>query len=251
MPFITAGDPNYAATKEIILECERRGADLIELGVPFSDPIADGPTIQASYTRALSAGATVEKTLDMVRALRRTCRIPLVAMVSYSIVFKRGPQRYFAAAARAGLDGAIIPDLPIEEGRETARIARDNGMHLIFLVAPSTPPARRKKIARLSSGFIYCVSVMGITGARDTLPPDLVRNIQSIKKLTDTPVALGFGVSKPDQARIVARHADGVIVGSAIIKLIDRNRKKTPRAIARTVGSFVSQLVRGTKGATK
>ena len=251
MPFITAGDPGYAATKEIILECERRGADLVELGVPFSDPIADGPTIQASYTRALAAGATLEKTFDMVTDLRRNCRMPIVSMVSYSIVFKRGPAKYFAAARRAGLDGAIIPDLPIEEGKDTARVAHENGMHLIFLVAPSTPAARRKRIAKLSSGFIYCVSVMGITGARDKLPSDLVQNIQSIKKLTDTPVAVGFGVSRGDQARTVARHADGVIVGSAIIKLIDKNRKKAPPAIAKAVGPFISQLVSGTKAATR
>ncbi|NOZ20091.1 MAG: tryptophan synthase subunit alpha [Planctomycetes bacterium] len=251
MPFLTAGDPNYEATEALILECDKRGADLIELGIPFSDPIADGPTIQASFTRALNAGATVHRSFDLVRRLRQSCEIPILSMVSYTIVFKRGAADFIKAAQEAGIDGAIIPDLPIEEGAPIAEMAEAKDFKLAFLVAPTTPMARRKKIVEMATGFIYCVSVTGITGARDHLPDDLVDNVESIKSLTDKPVAVGFGVSTGEMARLVAGHADGVIVGSAIVKRAQENRDLPPRELAEKVGEFIDGLVEGTKTVEK
>ncbi|MEW6359723.1 MAG: tryptophan synthase subunit alpha [Planctomycetota bacterium] len=251
MPFLTAGDPSYDATEALILECTKRGADLIELGIPFSDPIADGPTIQASFTRALGAGATVRRSFELVKRLRRSCDMPILAMVSYSIVFKRGAESFIQAARDAGIDGAIIPDLPIEEGGPVAAIAAANDFRLAFLVAPTTPVERRRHIAEIATGFIYCVSVTGITGARDRLPDDLVDNIESIKALTDKPVAVGFGVSTKDMARLVAAHADGVIVGSAIVKRTHEHRDLPPADLAARVGDFIGELVEGTKSVAR
>lgn len=251
MPFLTAGDPSFEATGELIFECERRGADLIELGIPFSDPIADGPTIQASFTRALASGAKVDRAFDLVRKVRASSRIPILSMISYTLVFKRGVKEYIAAAKGAGLDGAIIPDLPIEEGQAAADLAREQDFMLAFLVAPTTPPERRRRIAELSTGFIYCVSVTGITGARDRLPDDLADYIRSVKGLTDKPVAVGFGVSTREQARLVATHADGVIVGSAIVKKADEHRNLPPRELAAKVGELVAALAEGTKAARR
>ena len=247
MPFLTAGDPSYEATEALILECDRRGADLIELGIPFSDPIADGPTIQASFTRALAAGASLDRTFDLVRRVRKTCEIPILSMVSYTLVFKRGMEGYVQAAVDAGIDGAIIPDLPIEEGEAAAAVAREHDFMLSFLTAPTTPPERSRRIAELATGFIYCVSVTGITGARDRLPDDVVTNIESIKGLTDKPVAVGFGVSNREMARLVASHADGVIVGSAIVKRVHEHRDLAPSALAAAVGEFITEMVDGTK----
>jgi len=220
IPFVTAGDPDLDTSARIIGAAERAGADIIELGFPFSDPVADGPVIQASYTRALARGQTTEDAFRMVESVRRSVRIPMVAMISYSLVFRMGFGRFLERAARAGMDGATIPDLPIEEAEGLHEQADQHNFRLICFVTPATTERRRALIVRVARGFIYYISVRGITGARDALPADLVDNITTLKSLTSVPVAVGFGISKPEHARAVARIADGVIVGSALVSCI-------------------------------
>jgi tryptophan synthase alpha chain len=247
IPFITAGDPSFEVTRDLVLEAARSGADLIEFGIPFSDPIADGPVIQASYTRALARGATVAQAFRTVREVRRQSEVPLVFMISHTLVFRMGTEAFIKAACEAGVDGAIIPDLPLEEGEAVAGLGRANNFHIIFLIAPTTPPDRRRRIAEISQGFIYCVAVTGITGVRDRLPDDLVEHVASIKRLTQKPVCLGFGVSTPEQARFVAAHADGVIVGSAIVREIERAGDLPPRELVARVGGLIRRLAAATK----
>ena len=245
MPFITAGDPDLETTAALIEEMERRGADLVELGIPFSDPIADGPTIQASYVRALAGGVTTGQTFDMLRALRQRSRLAILTMVSFSIVSRIGPADYLARAAGAGVDGVIIPDLPADEGKEIARMTRTAGLHPVFLVAPTTPPERMKEIARLSRGFIYYISVTGTTGARDELPRDIADHISRLKEFTRKPIAVGFGISRPEQVAAVARIADGAIVGSAIIRKIHELADRPRAELVKGVGEFVASLAAG------
>ena len=247
MPFITAGDPSFEVTRDLVVELARNGADLIEFGIPFSDPIADGPVIQASYTRALAHGATLEQCLRTVREIRRLSAIPIVFMISYTLVFRHGLEGFIKSAQEAGVDGAIIPDLPIEEGEAAAKAGRARGFDIVFLIAPTTPPERRRRIAEMSQGFIYCVSVTGITGQRDRLPDYLVDYVASIKQLTDKPVCLGFGVSTPEQARFVAAHADGVIVGSAIVREMEKASALPPREQVARVAAFAQRLAAATK----
>jgi tryptophan synthase alpha chain len=242
MPFITAGDPNLEATAALILELARRGADLIELGIPYSDPIADGPTIQDSYTRALSSGLKLRPIFEMLRSVRGECAPALLTMVSLSIVTQFGPRAYVSLAAESGVDGLIVPDLPVEESEELARLASAAGMHTVFLVAPTTPEARMRRIVRRSKGFIYYVSVAGTTGARSELPPDLVDHVKAVKAVTKTPVAVGFGVSRPEQVAEIARFADGVIVGSAIVRKIAECSGLPPAELCAKVGEFAGAL---------
>lgn len=251
MPFLTAGDPSLAATAALIEECERRGADMVELGIPYSDPVADGPTIQSSYVRALAAGCRLEDVFDMLRGVRERCKLPILTMVSISIVSRQEPQSYFGRAAEAGVDGVIIPDLPIEEGARIARMAEKACLHPVFLVAPTTPDERMRGIVKRSRGFIYYVSVAGTTGARTALPSDLAQHIARVKAATDKPVAVGFGVSAPEQVAAVAKIADGVIVGSAIVRKVAENASRPLPELAQKVGQFVGQLAAATgkKGA--
>ena len=220
IPFVTAGDPDLGTTERIILAIEKQGADVIELGFPFSDPVADGPVIQASYTRALSKGQRTEDIFRMVESVRRASQIPIVAMISYSLVFRTGFDGFLERACRAGMDGATIPDLPVEEMGGPQKAARERGFHLVCFVTPATTARRLSMIVPMAGGFIYYVSVRGITGVRDSLPPDLAQNIGRLKALTRVPVAVGFGISKPEHARAVAQVADGVIVGSALVKCV-------------------------------
>ncbi len=246
IPFLCAGDPDLETTERLIEEFDRRGADVIELGFPFSDPVADGPTIQAAYTRALERGCKVDAVFDMVRRLRGRCDIPIVAMVSYSLVFKRGAERFVADAAAAGFDAATIPDLLIEEADEVFAAADAHDFCNITFATPLTTPERRRLVAERSRGFIYYISVAGVTGARARLADDLAENVAELKALTDTPFAVGFGVSTPEQAREVGRLADGVIVGSAIVKRIAacaaRGEDPAPAA-----GALVEEFARGAK----
>jgi len=220
MPFVTAGDPDMATSAAIVRACAARGADLIELGIPYSDPVADGPAIQASFQRALDVGATLEQAFKMVTELRADVEIPICSMLSFSIVHRVGPAEYMRRASEAGIDGAIIPDLPVEEADAVIEAAEANGMHLVFLVAPSTPESRLRHIVERCRGFIYCVSVAGMTGERDQLPEELVDRLRHLKEATSLPVAVGFGIAKPEHVRMVYSVADGAIVGSALVKAI-------------------------------
>ena len=247
IPFITAGDPSLDTTRELILEFDRRGADMIELGVPFSDPIADGPVIQASYYRALSSGIKLSDILELVRDVRKKSEIPIVSMISQSILFKYGCKKFIKNAVDAGLDGATIPDLPIEEAEEIIETGKEEGFNVVCFIAPTTTDSRVDLIVRKSQGFLYYISVVGITGSKNELSDEIVNNIQKIKKVTSLPVALGFGISTPEQAKIAGKIADGVIVGSAIVREIDRHSNQDCTVLVNEVGEFVGELVHSTK----
>ncbi len=239
IPFVTAGDPDLDATATLLREAARRGASLIEVGFPYSDPIADGSVIQASYTRALSNGLSVDAIFSAVRALNGI-GVPLVAMVSYSLVHHRGPARFVIDAIAAGFSGAIVPDLPVEEADELAQLAAKHDFKLILLVTPTTPRERAIKIAKLSTGFVYCVSVVGITGERSQLPPDLLEQLRWLRTQTPLPLCVGFGISTPDHVRMLRDSADGVIVGSALVRKLAA--KKPIDTIVKDVGDLVQEL---------
>ncbi len=241
IPFITAGDPDVKTTEALVLEMAAKGADLIELGLPFSDPLADGPTIQAASQRALAAGMNTKKFFELVRRVRKKSGIPLVLMGYYNPLFKYGLERFARDAAAAGIDGTIIPDLPLEEAGPWMQAAQRAGLANIFLIAPNTPPERIEKIGRASKGFLYYVSVTGITGARNDLPPELSEGLTLARKLVDIPLAVGFGISRPEQVAMLARFADGIIVGSAIVKIVERHAGN-PAGAVKEVGEFVKRL---------
>ncbi|MCX5686761.1 MAG: tryptophan synthase subunit alpha [Candidatus Omnitrophica bacterium] len=218
--YITAGDPNLATTGKLVIALEKSGADIIELGIPFSDPLADGPTIQAASQRALKSGANLKKIFKTVSAIRKKTDVPLVFMTYCNPVLRYGLPGFFKACGRCGVDGVIIPDLPAEEAGEIIKLGRKNGIATIFLAAPTSTRKRIINIARNSNGFIYYVSLTGVTGARSKLPAEFKSKVKLIKSVTDKPVAVGFGVSSAAQAKEIAGAADGVIVGSAIVKII-------------------------------
>ena len=221
IPFITAGDPSLAKTEEFILEMERAGADLVEIGIPFSDPIAEGVVIQEADIRSLAAGTTTDKAFDVVLDLRKKTEIPLVFMTYVNPVFHYGYEKFFSRCQEAGIDGIIIPDLPFEEKGELEDIAAAHGVDLISMIAP-TSKQRIRDIAREAKGFLYVVSSMGVTGTREEIRTDLGEILKEIRKVTDLPAAVGFGINTPEQAAEIAAVADGVIVGSAIVKLAAR-----------------------------
>jgi tryptophan synthase alpha chain len=223
IPFITAGDPDLETTEKVAHELARRGASLIEIGFPYSDPIADGSVVQASYTRALDRGLRIGDIFDWARRLTAKVpfargAVPVVGMVSYSLVHHFGPERFLEMASEVGFSGAIIPDLPIEESETLGRAASARDFKLIQLITPMTPPERAIRIARASTGFIYYVSVTGITGERDALPPELIDQLRWLRAQTDLPICVGFGISKPEHARALRDAADGIIVGSALVR---------------------------------
>lgn len=218
IPYIMAGDPDLERTLENILMLEACGADIIELGVPFSDPLADGPTIQRAAERALRSGTNLKKIISFVEKIRQKTYIPIVFMTYYNPVFKYGEEEFIKNAISAGVDGVIIPDLPVEEGRDFIKLSRNHGLDTIFLIAPTSTEKRIKKIVSKCRGFIYYVSITGITGAKLLLDETIKEHIRFIKSITDTPVCVGFGVSTPEEASMVADFADGVIIGSAIVK---------------------------------
>lgn len=249
-PFVTAGFPSLAATPLIIKAIQDGGGHIVELGIPFSDPIADGPIIQASYTHALAHGTTVDQALDTAAAVRQLgTTIPIVAMVSFSLIFKRGTAQFAAACAARGIDGVILPDIPLEEAPAIVDTFRAAGLRSILLVAPTTAPDRRAAIARLCDGFIYYLSVSGITGERKALPSDIGPNIAALRAITDTPICVGFGISTPEQVRQVTAangaDADGAIVGSALIRRLTDQLTATPAELAQTAESFTRQLAAG------
>ncbi|MDR2842479.1 MAG: tryptophan synthase subunit alpha [Spirochaetaceae bacterium] len=216
--FVTGGDPSVEKSEEFILQMIKAGADLIEIGIPFSDPIAEGPVIQEANIRALNAGASVEKMFDIVKSVRTKSDVPLVFLTYYNPVFKYGEDAFFKKCASCGLDGIIIPDMPFEESEDLRKCALGHGIDLISIIAP-TSEQRITEIARNASGFIYIVSSMGVTGMRNKIETDLSKIVAMVKKASKVPAAVGFGINTPKQAADIAAIADGVIVGSAIVKI--------------------------------
>lgn len=243
IPFITAGDPDFAKTLELVSTLERSGADLIELGMPFSDPMADGPTIQASSERALAGGASISKVLDLVSAIRRDSQIPLVLMGYYNPIFCYGIKRFAQDAASAGVDALLLVDLPPEEREEIAQDMARAGISLITLLAPTTPPERMERLAAQAQGYLYYVSMTGVTGAQKVAPEGIRDAVERLKKMTRVPVGVGFGITTVEDARAVGEFADGVVVGSALVKLIEEYGQHAQ--LYAKVAEFISGLKRG------
>ncbi|HEY3398089.1 MAG TPA: tryptophan synthase subunit alpha [Armatimonadota bacterium] len=243
--YVTAGDPSLAATVEIVDRIAQAGADIVELGIPYSDPLADGPLIQAAGQRALRAGTTVAGVLEAARQIHERCAVPLLVMTCYNPILQFGPEQFAERAAAAGIAAVLISDLPPEESEEWVGIAAAHGLETIFLVAPTTEPERMELVCRLSTGFVYVVSRPGTTGVREDLPPDLSGLLERLRGLTDRPLAVGFGLSTPEQVAVVARQADGAIVGSAVVKLIAESPSGEARL--RAVESFVRRLAEATR----
>jgi tryptophan synthase alpha chain len=221
LPFVTAGDPDLAMTTELLKMLDEAGCSMAEVGIPYSDPIADGPVIQASYTRALNKKIKLKEIFAAIEPVAKTLTMPLVTMVSYAVIYRVGLAEYVDQAKAAGFAGAIVPDLLVEESAELSSICKEKDFSLIQLVTPTTPPERALKIAELSSGFLYFVSVTGITGARTELPPELVDRVKWLRERTTLPICIGFGVSRPDHVKLLSPVADGLIVGSAIVKHLE------------------------------
>ncbi len=243
IPFIVAGDPDLDRTQRLVLELEARGADLIELGVPFSDPMADGPANQRAAARGLASGATLPAILALVAELRKHTQIPIILFGYFNPVFRYGCERLCADANRAGVDGLLLVDLPPEEAQELAVPARAQGLDLIYLLAPTTPLERSRMIASSATGFLYYVSVTGVTGARTGLASDLEQKVIALKSIIDLPIGVGFGISTAEQAREVARFADAVVVGSAISQIIEQNAAS--EGLITVVGEFAGMLKQG------
>ncbi len=241
--YVTAGDPDIATTKKIVKSLAASGADIIELGVPFSDPLADGPTIQRAIQRALKGGSNVRKILKMVRELRKDVDVPLVFMTYYNIVYNYGIRAFVKDAKKNGADGIIVPDLPLEESEELVKNAEKENFYVILLAAPTTPKERFRKIAARTRGFVYYVSLTGVTGARKVLSGELNKKLRVLRKLSKKPICVGFGVSGPKQAKETAKAADGVIVGSAIINVIEGSLKEKNR-IPGKIERFVKPIAR-------
>lgn len=237
IPFITCGDPDLETTKKLVYTAVEKGADLIELGIPFSDPTAEGPVIQGANIRALAGGITTDLIFDFVKELRRDIRIPLVFMTYANVVFSYGAEAFLATCGEIGIDGIILPDLPFEEKDEFQPLCKQYGVDLISLIAP-TSRERIAMIAKEAEGFLYIVSSLGVTGTRSEITTDLASIIKVVRENTEIPCAIGFGISTPEQARKMAAVSDGVIVGSAIIKLIERDGRNAETA----VGEYVERM---------
>ena len=245
--YICAGDPDLETSVQLIREFARRGVDAIELGVPFSDPVADGPVIQQAAKRAIASGANLKAIIKMVAELRKACDIPLSLMTYYNPIHCYGVDRFVDDAADAGVDGFIVPDLCPEEGEVLIARARKRDVKTIFFIAPTTTPERVKVINEKSTGFIYCVSVTGITGARKDLPPELRDNLKKIRQATTLPLVVGFGISNADTVRMMCQVADGVIVGSAICRRIEE-LLDVPRAeLVEKVAAFAGELAKAAR----
>jgi len=238
--FITAGFPDLSTTAKLVIELEKNGVDIIELGVPFSDPLADGPMIQEASGYSLNQGTNLVKILDLVKQLRQTTRLPICLMTYYNPVFCFGEKNFVDKAVAFGVDGVIIPDLPYEEAKEFRRYANQKGLVNICFISPTSSVARIKAILKVARGFIYYVSLTGVTGSRKSLDADLITKLPVIRKLTTKPVCVGFGISNTRQVKAVRKLSDGVIVGSAIVAKIKENMGR--RNLAQRVGSFVGRL---------
>jgi tryptophan synthase alpha chain len=243
MPFVTAGDPDLPFTATVLKELVGRGCHVCEVGIPYSDPIADGPVIQASYTRALAHKIKLADILTMLGEVAPQLTAPLVTMVSYAIVYRYGSEKYTDDVRKRGIAGLIVPDLPVEESAELARICQARELSLIQLVTPTTPRERAVRIAETSTGFLYYVSVAGITGERTALPPELIDNVGWLRTQTDLPICIGFGISRPEHVKLLAPVADGLIVGSAIVRRIAEAAEKPRDEVLRGLGDFVAELL--------
>ena len=237
IPFITCGDPDLETTGKLVHAAVEGGADLIELGIPFSDPTAEGPVIQGANLRALQGGVTTDMIFDLVRELRKNVTIPLVFMTYANVVFSYGAEVFIRTCKEVGIDGIILPDLPFEEKDEFAPLCKQYGVALISLIAP-TSDKRIAMIAREAEGFLYIVSSLGVTGTRSEITTDLSSIVKVVRENTDIPCAIGFGISTPEQAKKMAKIADGVIVGSAIIKLIEKYGIESKKAVGEYVKSM-------------
>jgi len=238
--FITAGDPDLEETKSILDVIDDSGADIIELGVPFSDPLADGPIIQAASLRSLKSGTTLKKIISLVQEIRKTRDLPIVLMTSFNPIFVYGEQQFVEDAVFVGVDGVIIPDLPPEEAAEFSVHAEKKGLDVIHLLAPTSPDERIRMVAKKGRGFIYYISLTGTTGVRVQLAEGLGDKVASIKQSSDIPVLIGFGISNPDLAREATKFSDGVIVGSAVVKLIESNSDPIQRN--KKLAEFISSI---------
>ena len=224
--FLTAGDPNLEKTKQIIFGLEAAGVDCLELGVPFSDPTADGPIIQAASQRALKNGATLAGILDMIAALRKSSEIPIVLFGYYNPILRYGTERFAVRAKQAGVDGILVVDLPPEEATELRQYTDPQGIDFISLIAPTTSTERVKKIASHATGFLYYISITGVTGTAKPQIEEVKKDVERIRRVTQLPLAIGFGISTPQQAKEMAPHADAIVVGSALVKLIAENSQR-------------------------
>ena len=240
--FLTGGDPDLDTTEKLIYAMEKAGADLIEIGVPFSDPIAEGPVIQEANERALAAGCTTDKLFDMVAKVRKNTQIPLVFLTYINPIFTYGKEKFMKRCQECGIDGIIVPDLPYEEKGEISEICQAYGVDLITMIAP-TSHDRISKLAQGAKGFVYCVSSLGVTGVRTEIKTDISQMISLVKKATDTPCAVGFGIATPEQAKNMASLSDGAIVGSAIVKIIAEHGKNSE--------SYVYDYVKSMKDAVR
>jgi tryptophan synthase alpha chain len=247
MPFVTAGDPDLEFTAAVIKELVSRGSHLFEVGIPYSDPIADGPIIQASYTRALDKKIKLADILKTLGEVAPQVAAPLVTMVSYAIVYRHGVEKYVDEIRARGIAGLIVPDLPVEESASLAKICADGDASLIQLVTPTTPRERAVRIAETSTGFLYYVSVAGITGERTALPPELVDNVGWLRTQTDLPICIGFGISTPEHVKLLAPVADGLIVGSAIVRRIAAAADRPRDQVLAEVGQYVEELLAALK----
>lgn len=247
MPFITAGYPSLDSLSTLLPALEKAGANLIEIGFPFSDPIADGPVIQESYTHALAKKIRVADVFAAIKKAKSGVNIPLVAMVSYSIVFRFGVEQFCKSALDAGISGLILPDLPPPEAKTICEQVNRAGLKTILLIAPTTPLNRRKEIASLCTGFVYYLSLTGITGERTSLPADIIQSLQQLKSATDRPICVGFGISKPEHLKQLAPFADGAIVGSAIVRQIKQHAGESQDVIANHVAAYCRELLAGVR----
>lgn len=241
IPFITCGDPDLETTDAAVRAAVENGADLIELGIPFSDPTAEGPVIHNANLRALTGGVTTDKIFDLVRKLRRDVKVPMVFMTYANVVFSYGAERFISTCQDVEIDGLILPDLPFEEKEEFLPLCRKYGVDLISLIAP-TSENRIAMIAKEAEGFLYIVSSLGVTGTRSVIKTDLASIVAVARQNTDIPCAIGFGISTPEQAKKMAAIADGAIVGSAIIKLLEKYGKDAPKYIAEYVKSMKESI---------
>lgn len=243
MPFITAGDPDLDFTAAVLGALIDRGCHMCEVGIPYSDPIADGPVIQASYTRALEHKIKLADILATLGDVSPALAAPLVTMVSYAIVYRHGVEQYADDVQQRGIAGLIVPDLPVEESAGLAEICRKRNLSLIQLVTPTTPRDRALRIAETSTGFLYYVSVAGITGERTALPPELVENVGWLRRQTDLPICIGFGISQPAHVKMLAPVADGLIVGSAIVRRVATAAERPREKVLADIGQYVATLL--------